>query len=129
MMRMASAASIIATVLVTAPLAHAESVLVTPPMWREAVPTICLLVNAGKANVTGSIELVNLGGIVEVGPDEFTVGPGKTVSAGRVTAAGSEILYCRFTLTKGSKKSVRAQICVLSSVDLSGPCLSTAEAR
>jgi hypothetical protein len=131
MVRVVRAALIAVTVLGTATRVQAETVLTTPPVWRNAVPAICLIANVGKSAVTGVMELVGPGGttVTGSGPSPFTLDAGKIFSGGLPTAAGIETLYCRITLTKGSKKAVRAELCVLSSTDLSGPCLSTVEAR
>ena len=116
-------------VLVMTPLAHAESVLVTSPLARGGVTFFCQITNAGTSEVTVRIEALDFSGNIDLGPIERTIVPGGSSGAGIGSTVGSPILYCRFTIVKGSKGKVRANACALSSVDNSGPCLSVAEAR
>ena len=125
MVRLVNAALIAATVLGSVSLVRAESVLTTPPMYRPGTPLACLIVNAGKGEVTGWIDVVSNTGDVYVGPTGFALGP-NTIASNAASASGPFVLYCRFTLTKGSKNAVRAQACILSTIDFSGPCVSTA---
>jgi hypothetical protein len=115
-------------VLTMAPVAHAASVLVTSALARGGVPFTCRIVNADKTDVDVTIEIVEGDGDV-ISTSRPTIVPGATFGLGRLANDGSSVLYCRFTLHKGSKNKVRASACAYSSLDTSGPCLSTAEAR
>lgn len=119
---------ITAAVVAMAPMAHAESVLTSSALARGGVAFSCRIVNVGTTAVDVRIELVGPGGIVD-STNEVTIGAGAGSGLGRLANDGSPLLYCRFTILKGSKNKVRANACAYSSMDTSGPCLSTAEAR
>jgi hypothetical protein len=116
-------------VLVMAPLAHAEPVLVTSPLARRGVVFNCMIANADTREVIVRVEALDSTGNIDLGPSEVSLDPGALVALGLPSTEGSAFLYCRFTMVKGSKGKVRANACALSSVDNSGPCLSVAEAR
>lgn len=120
---------IVTMVLGMAPPARADSVLVTAPLSRAGVVMGCLLTNAGTTSVDVSIEMVDPDGNIDAGPSSFGFDPGEANGLVLSPNAGSNLLYCRFTIRKGNKKKVRAHACAYSGIDLNSPCLSTAEAR
>lgn len=128
MMRVQRILMITVAALTLAPVAHAGSVLVTSPLARGGVAFTCRIANVGNADVNVTIQTVQGGGDV-ISTLSTTIAPGSSFGVSRLANDGSSILYCRFTLNKGSKNKVRANACAYSSVDTSGPCLSTAEAR
>ena len=128
MTRLLNVVMVTATVLGAAPFARAESVLTTAPVARGGVPFDCLIANASQGEVAVKVEAVDINGNADLS-SQLTIQPGRASAAGLPANQGSMILYCRFTLLKGSKKKVRAHACAYSSVDFGGPCLSTAEAR
>jgi len=128
MMRLRNVLMITVAALTMAPAAHAASVLVTSALARGGVAFFCRIVNADKTDVDVTIETVESDGDV-ISAFRRTIAPGAAYGIGRVGNDGPSVLYCRFDLHKGSKNKVRANACALSSLDTSGPCLSTAEAR
>jgi hypothetical protein len=117
---------LIVGILGTSTLVHAASVLTTAQLHRGGVPFFCSIVNVGKSTVSGSASGIAPSGVVQF-TGSFDLEPGEGFNHGIL--GGSATIYCKFTLDKGSKSSVRANACALSSVDTSGPCLSTSEAR
>lgn len=117
------------TALGSAPLAHADTVLTTSPLARGGVTFACQIANVGTTDVTVRIEALDNAGNVDAGPFTPVLAPGKSTGAGVDSFGGSSVLYCRFTILKGSKAKIRANACAYSSVDSSGPCLSVSEAR
>lgn len=128
MANLLKALSITAAVVAMTPLAHAESVLTSSPLARGGVAFSCRLANVGTTAMDVRIELVGPGGTFESTTD-VTIGAGASSGLGRLANSGSAVLYCRFTILKGSKSKVRANACAYSSMDPSGPCLATSEAR
>jgi len=122
------ALSIAAALLAAAPMGHAASVLTSSALARGGVAFTCRIVNVGTTAVDARIEMVGPGGAV-ASTFDATIGAGASSSIDRLANNGSAVLYCRFTILKGSKSKVRANACAYSSVDTSGPCISTAEAR
>jgi len=118
-----------AAFLATASAARAESVLVSPALARGGVTFFCRIVNAGTTEIRVATEVMNSTGSVASSFLETTVLPGATGGGGVSSSLGLSSLYCRFRLVKGNKNKVRANACAYSSVDNSGPCLSTADAR
>jgi len=127
-MRVRRILTITVAALTLAPVAHAASVLVTSPLARGGVAFACRIANVGKADMNVTIEMVEGDGDV-ISTFSPNIVPGGSSGLGRLANDGSSVLYCRFTLNKGAKNKVRANACAYSSIDTSGPCLSTAEAR
>lgn len=128
MMRLRTTLMVTVAALTLAPMAHAASVLVTSPLARGGVAFACQIANVGTADINVTIETVQGNGAV-ISTFRTSIVPGSSFGVGRLANDGSRTLYCRFTLNKGSKNKVRANACAYSSMDTSGPCLSTAEAR
>lgn len=126
MTRLLRVAMVSASILGMTPYAHADAVLVTAPLARGGVPFTCFIANAGAKDVDVTIEY--LSGSGTGGSFTTSIVPGGSFGYGIVANAGGSALHCRFTVS-GSKNKVRALACAYSSIDTSGPCLSTSEAR
>ena len=108
-------------VLVAFGTAHAASVLTTPPVLGDRVT--CLIANTGTESITVTIDLV--------GSTTINLVTNSVLAAGGFEALGAgddDIAYCRFTITQGIKRGVRASACGISSA-LGNKCATSADAR
>jgi hypothetical protein len=120
---------VIALVLIStaAASALAAGVLATGPVDRTGRGFSCLYVNVGRKPVTVTTEILTTTGTLEIGETDVDVPPGMGHSTSYTGA--SPRLFCRFSLEKGGKSSLRALACVYESSSTGGACINSFEAR
>lgn len=117
------AAATAAAILLAGPLAHAASVVATPPQYQVS-PNLnqCYLANPTDKDVpVASLELVNQLGTVLAGATNFVMAPG---TIHYVTGSGGGLTFCRATGV--SPKKVRLTQCVR--VNTGVPCTAVTTA-
>jgi hypothetical protein len=106
-MKKISIALAVVTLVSMASATQAATILATAPA-RASYPNsqtiYCDAVNAGTKPVTLTFEAVQYDGTVDASNVDVVMAPG----TGDGIPGGAESAWCRFTVTKGSAKSIRA---------------------
>ena len=101
--------------------AKAASVLFSPPTNFIDASITCLISNVGKKDVRVRIEIVGDSGAVVTDSGEIVLAPNFKTSA--LASGNTNPNFCRFTVVKGSKKSVRALANVFDAANIQPKCL------
>lgn len=117
--------TILALAPVTGEAANPANALSTALVFRTGNAIACMAQNAGSRDLEVDIAIVNDDGIVVLeGSVVLAPGRGEWISVG--SGVGSNIVYCRFTVTQGLRPALRGSYCLLGGP---GVCLVTGDAR
>jgi hypothetical protein len=99
-------------------------------MARPGSAASCSAVNNGNGDVELTIAMIGMDGNAVFPPGSTTLPAGQAITLIQAGGAGAAYVFCRFTITSGKKKDVRASICVYNGAEaISSACSASADAR